>query len=147
MQIKRQTKLSFYCWMQLINFIFLPEKRRSYDEIFRLSHHLRAQKSTMNSTAAAHRSLSCMETASPLPSFTHFCARFCPIFRVILMGQPGTWAFPAVCPHSAPRVLYRGYGRRRYRHANHLHLSSVHLLGSAMVPISGWRSHANTRSG
>lgn len=30
---------------------------------------------------AAHRSLSCMETASPLPSFTHFCARFCPIFR------------------------------------------------------------------
>ena len=42
MQIKRQTKLSFYhAGCSLINFIFSPEKRHSYDETFRLSYHLR----------------------------------------------------------------------------------------------------------
>lgn len=52
-----------------------------------------------------------------LAVFYPFLRTFLPDFQVILMGQPGTWAFPAVCPHSAPRVLYRGYGRRRYRPA------------------------------
>ena len=48
-----------------------------------------------------------------LPISAHVSARFSGDSD----GQPGTWAFPAVCPHSAPRVLYRGYGRRRYRPA------------------------------
>ena len=51
-----------------------------------------------------------------LAVFYPFLRTFLPDFQVI-DGQPGTWTFPAVCPHSAPRVLYRGYGRRRYRPA------------------------------
>ena len=52
-----------------------------------------------------------------LAVFYPFLRTFLPDFQVILMDSRGTWAFPAVCPHSAPRVLYRGYGRRRYRPA------------------------------
>ena len=46
-----------------------------------------------------------------LAVFYPFLRTFLPDFQVILMDSP------AVCPHSAPRVLYRGYGRRRYRPA------------------------------
>ena len=81
-----------------------------------------------------------------LAVFYPFLRTFLPDFQVILMDSRG---------HGRSRLsvhtALHGFSTEDMADdvialLNHLHLSSVHLLGF-MVPISGWRSHANTRSG
>lgn len=81
MQIKRQTKLSFYhAGCSLINFIFY-QKRGALT--MKHSGYLTTSGAEIyyEQYGSGTPLLIRMETASPLPSFIHFCARFCPIFR------------------------------------------------------------------